>query len=147
VRIGEVLRTEASAARSVSGRGESIGIAIRCEADFDFPVEREPMSRIVRNLVLNALENTPDGEQVKIEAERGPRAHLVLRVFDRGRGMSTADQEELLRFGRSGHGGLGIGSASVASCARRIGARMRVSSRLGVGTCVELRVPRAGTGP
>jgi signal transduction histidine kinase len=142
-RVDEILRTEADAARLVSGRGESVEMEIRCDADLEFPLERESLSRIVRNLVLNALENSPEGERVRIEAERGPGAELVLRVIDRGRGMSAADRDELLRFGRSGRGGFGIGSASVAICARRIGARVEVSSRLGAGTCVEVSVPAA----
>ncbi|MFN0007547.1 MAG: sensor histidine kinase [Planctomycetota bacterium] len=143
LRIEELLGTEGRAAHSVSGRGDSIRIEVRCETGLEFPVDRGMLSRIVRNLVLNAIENSPEGERVVIEAERGPQDQLRLRVIDQGRGMSAVDRSELSRFGRSGRGGLGIGSASVATCARSIGASVNVDSHLGAGTRVELSVPAA----
>lgn len=143
IRVAELLRAEGSAAHSVSGRGDSIMIEVRCEAGLEFPVDRGMLARIVRNLVLNAIENSPDGERVLIEAEKGPQDHIIVRVTDQGRGMSAEDREELSRFGRSGRGGSGIGSASIATCVRSIGARAKVDSRLGDGTCVELFVPPA----
>jgi len=141
IRVDELLRTEGNAARSVSGRGNSIGVEVRCETGLEFSVDRGMLSRIVRNLVLNGIESSMDGECVQIEAEVGPHSNLVLRVIDRGRGMSAVDRENLSRFGRSGRGGPGIGSASIATCARRIGGSVRVESRLGEGTCVEVIVP------
>lgn len=144
VLVAGLLRNEASAARSFSGRGEAIRIETRCEESLEFPADRGMLSRIMRNLVLNAIESSPDGERVSIEAEMGSEAELVLRVIDHGRGMSAADREDLFRFGRSGRGGWGIGSASIETCARRIGATQTIESRLGSGTCVELRVPPAG---
>ena len=143
VLVAGVLREEATAALSVAGRDKAVRIELHVAEGLAFPTDRRMLSRIVRNLALNAVESSPDGERVSIEAEVGARGELVLRVTDRGRGMSHADREDLFRFGRSGRGGWGVGSSSIESCARRIGATCSIESRLGAGTAVELRVPAA----
>lgn len=139
--VAALLRKEADTAHSVSGRGQAIHIEIRCDESLEFFVDVEILSRITRNLVLNAIESSPDGERVLIEAAFGAEDELVLRVIDHGRGMSATDSVELSRFGRSGRGGWGIGTASIEDGARRIRAVRTVVSRVGSGTRVELRIP------
>jgi signal transduction histidine kinase len=148
LQVAAWLRDEVRAARSAADRVGAVRLETRCDEGLAFSVDRRMLSRILRNLVLNAIEGSPDGERVLIEAALGSSSELVLRVSDRGRGMSAADREELSRFGRSGRGGWGIGSASVATCARMLGATRSIDSRPGSGTCVEIRVPRPpGGGP
>ena len=113
VLVEDVLRREAAAARTVAGRGKDVRIEVRVAPGLAFPVDRGTLARIVRNLALNAIESSPDGESVVVEAQVTPASKLLVRVSDRGRGMSSADREELSRFGRSGRGGWGIGSSSV----------------------------------
>ena len=141
VPLEEVLRREAAAARSVAGRGDDVRIELRVAPGLAFPIDRGILARIVRNLALNAIESSPDGESVVVEAHATPAGDLLVRVSDRGRGMSAADREELFRFGRSARGGWGIGTSSVESCARRIGAVLTIDSRPGSGTRVEITVP------
>jgi signal transduction histidine kinase len=139
-----LLREETFTARAVAGRGERVQVEIACDPGLESRVDRRTLGRIVRNLLLNAIEGSPDGSSVSLSAERGD--DLVLRIADRGRGMSAADRRDWSRFGRSGRGGWGIGTASVEACARAIGATARIESSPAGGTSIEIRVPTARHG-
>jgi signal transduction histidine kinase len=139
-----LLREETFTARAVAGRGERVQVEIACDPGLESRVDRGTLGRIVRNLLLNAIEGSPDGSSVSLSAERGD--DLVLRIADRGRGMSAADRRDWSRFGRSGRGGWGIGTTSVEACARAIGATARIESIPAGGTSIEIRVPTARHG-
>jgi ligand-binding sensor domain-containing protein/signal transduction histidine kinase len=97
------------------------------------PVARDEAYRIGREAIANALRHA-DAARIDVTVSYGARA-VRLSVRDDGRGMDDAVQLQ----GRDGHWGL----AGMRERAEAIGASIRVLSREGAGTEIELVVPAA----
>lgn len=95
------------------------------------PLIRDEVYRISREALINAFRHSGAAE-MEVEIEFTRRALRVL-VRDDGRGIDP----EVLRAGREGHWGL----SGMRERAERVGAQLRVWSRVGAGTEVELSVP------
>jgi signal transduction histidine kinase len=95
------------------------------------PIIRDEVYRIGREGLVNAFRHS-GAAHVEIELEYGPRELCVL-VRDDGRGVDP----QVVQHGTEGHWGL----AGMRERARRIGAALKIRSRAGAGTEVELRVP------
>jgi signal transduction histidine kinase/ligand-binding sensor domain-containing protein len=95
------------------------------------PMIRDDVLRIGREAVVNAFRHSA-GRRIDVAVERG-RDVLRVRVLDDGRGMD----HEILRAGRDGHWGL----SGMRERAEQMGGTLRVWSRPGAGTEVELSVP------
>lgn len=94
------------------------------------------LEQIVDNLLDNAIEASPEGEEVRVRAvDRGPRAEI--HVTDRGRGLDTPSRERAFdRFWRAPDAAAGSGSGLGLAIARQL-------ARLSGGE-LELRSPAAG---
>lgn len=76
------------------------------------------IQRALDNLILNAIQNTPPGGRIGVDALRRD-GHLVLRVSDTGSGISDAIRERLFEpFATARPGGTGLGLAIVREIAR-----------------------------
>jgi signal transduction histidine kinase len=95
------------------------------------PVVRDEVYRIGREAVINAFRHAA-ATRIEIELEYTPR-ELRMFVRDDGKGV---DEQVLVR-GSEGHWGL----TGMRERAERIGATLKIRSRAGAGTEVELRVP------
>jgi signal transduction histidine kinase len=95
------------------------------------PMIRDDVYRIGREALVNAFRHS-SGSRIEVAVERA-RDVLRVRVRDDGRGIDP----EVLRSGRDGHWGL----SGMRERAERIGGSLRVWSRPGAGTEVELSVP------
>jgi signal transduction histidine kinase len=95
---------------------------------------RDEIYRIGREALVNAFRHA-QAKNVEVEIEfLGKR--LVLRIRDDGRGIDPA----VLQSGLDNHFGL----PGMRERAETIGGQLRVISRPGAGTEIELSVPRAG---
>ncbi|WP_372018145.1 sensor histidine kinase [Pseudoxanthomonas sp. 10H] len=95
------------------------------------PIVRDELYRIGREAMVNACRHARAG-RIGVEVDYGAR-EMRLRVVDDGRGI---DAQTLERGGRAGHWGM----HGMRERAGRIGARLRVWSRPGAGTEVDLRI-------
>jgi len=95
------------------------------------PMIRDEVYRIGREALINAFRHS-GAAHIEVGVERERRRLRVL-VRDDGKGMDA----EVLRAGRDGHWGL----SGMRERSERIGGRLRVWSRPGAGTEVELSVP------
>ena len=95
------------------------------------PVIRDEVYRIGREALMNAFRHS-GAAAIEVEIEYATRA-LRLLVRDDGRGIDP----QVLEAGRDGHWGL----SGMRERAERMGARLKVWSRAGAGTEVELSVP------
>jgi signal transduction histidine kinase/ligand-binding sensor domain-containing protein len=95
------------------------------------PVIRDEVYRTGREALVNAFRHSK-AKSVEVEVEYAAR-HLRILVRDDGCGIDP----EVLRSGRERHWGL----SGMRERAERIGARLKVSSRAGAGTEIELSVP------
>ncbi|HWN44656.1 MAG TPA: two-component regulator propeller domain-containing protein [Thermoanaerobaculia bacterium] len=95
------------------------------------PLIRDEVYRIGREALVNAFRHS-GAAGIEVEIEFAARALRVL-VRDDGKGIDP----EVLRAGREGHWGL----SGMRERAERMGARLKVWSRAGAGTEIELSVP------
>jgi PAS domain S-box-containing protein len=113
--------------------------------------DRVRLTRVLANLIGNAVKYSPDGGTVTLtvsavhDTDDGDPA-LELRVRDEGVGISRADVERIFdRYHRgsnaSGVVGLGIGLASVKQIVEQHGGTVRVESEEGRGSSFVVRMP------
>ncbi|MGQ0625591.1 MAG: ATP-binding response regulator [Sporichthyaceae bacterium] len=118
-------------------------------------VDREMWTKIVLNLLSNALKFTFDGgiavELCQLDGEFEGSPHVELRVRDTGIGIEPAEQAHLFeRFHRVAGArsrtfeGTGIGLALVAELAELHGGAVSVESAPGVGSTFAVRIPATG---
>lgn len=96
------------------------------------PMIRDETYRIGREAIVNAFVHA-NARSVEVEVEYAAK-HLRILVRDDGVGVDP----QVLREGREGHWGL----TGMRDRAKAMGARLKLRSRLGTGTEVELIVPR-----
>jgi len=114
------------------------------------------------NLAVNARDAMPDGGHLTITAHDGDRGiaghilglnpgdYIVIGIDDTGCGMDEATRKRALEpfFTTKGPGrGTGLGLSMVDGLAAQSGGAMRIRSRLGLGTNVELWLPASESGP
>ncbi len=110
--------------------------------------DQRQLEQLVRNLVDNALKYGRPDEQVTVGLRHGERSMAELTVVDRGEGIAAEHIPHLTRrFYRTdpsrsrAAGGTGLGLAIVKHIVERHRGRMDISSKLGVGTTVSVRIP------
>jgi cell cycle sensor histidine kinase DivJ len=126
------------------------GVALNTRIPDDLPevvADRRAMSQILINLVSNAIKFTDRGGRVTVSVT-ADEAALILKVEDTGIGIDAADLPRLGEafFQARGsydrrHDGTGLGLSIVKGLVRLHGGATEIASRLGVGTCVTVRLP------
>lgn len=137
----------ADVVRSVTEQFAESPLAVRLSAD-ELPVQgnRQHLESALRALVENAIRVSPEGGQVKIDAEVDEHhpGTLVVRVADDGPGISKANQAKVFdRFftTEAEQGGTGLGLAVVAVVAKAHGGTVELHSEPGAGCTFDLRLP------
>ena len=95
------------------------------------PIIRDAVYRIGREAVTNAFRHA-EANTIQVELEYGNR-ELRIVVRDNGRGI----EQQVLSTGREGHWGI----PGMRERAEEIGARLKLWSRKGAGTEIELSIP------
>lgn len=107
---------------------------------------REQLRRLVQNLTLNALEVTPAGGTVRVEARRAGE-DLEIEVRDTGPGIPDEHLEQIFDpFFTTKHAdeGVGLGLVICHRIASDHGGSIEVRSAAGEGACFTVRLPLAG---
>jgi CheY-like chemotaxis protein/anti-sigma regulatory factor (Ser/Thr protein kinase) len=105
---------------------------------------------ILTELVENGLEATPGGGVVTLRAEAVTDGRVRVAVEDNGRGIGPEVLPHVMEpfyTSRGGVGAEGLGLAMVASMVEAVGGTMRLASKPGEGTTVEMEVPAARPAP
>lgn len=103
---------------------------------YEITTDRERLSFIVRNILMNAIKFTTEGGEVMVDY---PSSNEI-RIKDSGRGMSPEMLSKLFsdrvnsQKGTAGESGTGIGLMLSQEFAESIGAKILVESEEGVGT-------------
>jgi signal transduction histidine kinase len=104
----------------------------------------ERLRQLVDNLISNAIKYSDTGSEVRVDA-RADDGHVVVRVRDRGPGISPEHQAQIFeKFGRAGGSakpGTGLGLFLSRSFAEAHGGTLEVDSRPGEGATFTLRLP------
>jgi two-component system cell cycle sensor histidine kinase/response regulator CckA len=119
----------------------------------DVLADRGQLEQVVTNLAVNARDAMPDGGTLSVEVRPGTApeaAHsVVLEVRDTGIGMSPDVQAHVFEpfFTTKEPGrGTGLGLATVYGIVRQHGGSIEITSAVGEGTAVVVRLPLAEPG-
>ncbi|HET6153111.1 MAG TPA: ATP-binding protein [Marmoricola sp.] len=112
--------------------------------------DSERLSQVIDNIFNNAIKFTPKGGTVSGYVKRDGR-HAVVRITDTGRGIPPEElQDVFVKFYRSpgvqtdAIPGTGLGLAISKTIIEAHGGAIDVSSTVGLGTSLEIRLPLAG---
>jgi len=141
--------------------GEQITVTSQAEPGL-WPVLADPaqVEQSIVNLAINARDAMPDGGTLQIVARNAPRPdgerrpdgdvrpgdYVQITVSDTGTGMDDTTRARMFEpfFTTKGHGkGTGLGLSTVYGFVRQCGGYIGVTSAPGLGTSIELLLPRA----
>ncbi len=130
-RVGDQVRATCERWRATTG----LPLRLTVEADPDLPTEPGyELVAVLGEALENVRRHAGAGAAVDV-ALRETHGWVVLTVSDSGPGMPAA----VVREGLPGH----VGLLGMRERAARAGGQLTVTSREGVGTTVEVRLPRA----
>ncbi|HSP50708.1 MAG TPA: PAS domain-containing sensor histidine kinase [Pseudolabrys sp.] len=131
-------------------KAHEAGVELKMRIAADLPeivADRRAVNQILINLISNAIKFTPRGGRVSVGAHCDG-SKLVVAVEDNGVGIGEADLPHLgeaffqahASYDRR-HDGTGLGLSIVKGLVRLHNGDMDISSRLGAGTQVTVRLP------
>jgi signal transduction histidine kinase len=145
VDIGKVLARLNAALRWALGASNELLIAVASDLPPIYCLESE-LENVVLNLVINARDAMPTSGRVTIEATRGARSSVILRVHDTGVGMDIGVATKAFEpyfTTKSAATGTGLGLAKVAAFARSLEGSARIEHTSASGTTMALHLPIA----
>jgi two-component system phosphate regulon sensor histidine kinase PhoR len=138
------------AARDAAGSGRIDRLVLDIAAEPFVLGDLHQLEQVVRNLVDNALKYGASDKQVTVVLDLAPGDQARIAVSDEGEGIAPEQIPHLTRRfyrtdpGRSrASGGTGLGLAIVKHIVERHRGRLDISSELGKGTRVVVRIPLA----
>jgi signal transduction histidine kinase/CheY-like chemotaxis protein len=129
------------------------GSNVKAESTFqpdlwEVEADDDQITQVLGNLLLNASEAMPGGGTIRVHAEnyvdQERKAFVEIRVVDQGIGIPEGFLHKIFDpYFSTKQKGHGLGLAIVFSIIKRHGGVIDVESRLGGGTSVRIRLPRA----
>ncbi len=105
-------------------------------------VDTEMLQRALLNLLLNALEATGPGGEVRVSLRRGETS-LTVEIADNGCGISEENLSRIFNpFFTTKERGTGLGLANAYKIVEAHGGELTVESRPGEGSTFTLRLPQ-----
>ncbi len=148
--LDEILRRLATGAAGVAAE-RGLGFEPSIEPGLTVHTDAGLLSRVVSNLIDNAIKFTPRGGNVSLRLERRD-GHAVITVADSGIGIAQAEREHVFReFYQVGNverdraKGLGLGLSIVRRLCALLGVSLHLDSQLGRGTTFTLRLPEVAS--
>ncbi|MCG8619617.1 MAG: PAS domain S-box protein [Desulfobacterales bacterium] len=138
------------------------GSKVSCE--FDVPADlwscnydRNQISQVIDNIVINALHAMPDGGTVTLSAKNevmdrdagdntlDPGPYVCISIADTGTGIAPEHLDRIFDpFFSTKQTGSGLGLATSYSIVNRHDGKIQVTSGVGEGTCVAVYLPATG---
>jgi signal transduction histidine kinase/Na+/proline symporter len=149
VRFGPVrlapLLGEAAQIATLARKGRNVQCVCTCPESLEVTGDAQRLEQVVVNLVTNAMDASPPGSLVEVEAEQVGEQVLV-RVMDRGSGIPPQLLERIFEpfFTTKQPGeGTGLGLSLASSIVREHSGLLEVTDRPGGGTSMVVRLPAA----
>jgi two-component system sensor histidine kinase BaeS len=137
------LVTEATESHRRTAEAQAVAIAVDGAIDVgEVVVDPVRIREVVSNLVVNSLRAMPDGGALMLHVQLEAR-EAVIRVTDTGSGIAADDLEPVFeRFHKgSSSAGSGLGLTISRDLVEAHGGSISISSDVGAGTTVEVRLP------
>jgi signal transduction histidine kinase len=143
--LRELLKVAITAARHTRFATPEHEIAIEAPRPVYGWFDRSEMEYALRHLALNAVQYSPGGGQVRVQAQEEDGT-AVVSVADQGIGIPPEEQEQVFQpFARASNGipvsGAGLGLYIVSRVAEHHGGTVSVRSAPGVGSTFQMRLP------
>jgi len=141
---------------TLAPRARSLGVSLEVRAAHGMEpalIDRTRVNQVLTNLVHRALEFTPAGGRIEVEANEDPfdPDFFDVSVSDTGPGLEPVDVQRLLTLFCSGDGvvappGIGHGLYLCHEIVRLHRGEITVESRVGKGTTFSFTLPKATAG-
>ena len=151
VNVQEVVE---KAVQSLKAQAGEKGVSMAVDLPDDLPLveaDAERLGQVLRNLLKNAILNTPSGGEIAIRA-RTVDSQVEVSVEDNGLGISAEHLpyvfERFYRVDQSRArttGGAGLGLAIVKQLVEAQGGQVEIDSQVNVGTRISFTSPIAGS--
>lgn len=144
--VEAIRRITADLVNEPDAAGHDIGFEAR-EEKIVAMVDPKWFSRIIINILTNAIRHTPKGTAVRVEVSLAAPDSFVVRIADNGPGMDEKTLANLFeRYYRGGHteedtSGTGLGMAIAKQLVIAHGGQIDVKSQPGKGTEVVMTFP------
>lgn len=144
--VTPLVRQVVSDFSAIASRGE-VGLRTNIPEEFSFDFDTQALTRVLSNLVDNAIKYNRPGGWVKISATC-LNDYAQIEVEDSGLGIPASElgavMQRFYRVDRArtpGNGGLGLGLAIVKHMVQLMGGELKLDSREDVGTRVTVGFP------
>jgi len=134
-------------------QAEILGVTLETESAHDLPqitCDGAQIEQMILALAMNALEATPSGGRVRIEARADPGADaILLEVADTGHAIPEEHRQRIFEpffTTKDAEKGVGLGLAVVYGIVNRHRGQIDMRSRAGEGTVFIARLPRTQPG-
>lgn len=132
-----------------SARRKGVRISLECSADLlEVPADPDAFVQVLNNLLINALDFTPEGGEVTVALLRPSPDHVRVQVADTGPGIPESDLTRIFdRFYRVDasrnreHGGSGLGLAIAKELVEAHCGTIGVESIVGQGSTFWFTLP------
>ncbi len=109
----------------------------------DYHIEREKLSQVFLNIILNAIDAVPKGGKIRVRMEKKPGSLAVL-VSDNGPGITAEVKERVfLPFYTEKEDGTGLGLSISRKIVESYGGRITVSDTNDGGACFTIFLPQS----
>jgi signal transduction histidine kinase len=137
--------------QTLEGLAHNANVAIRVapEPGLEVFMDSERIQQVLTNLISNAVKFSPQKETVLITTGRTQQGELIVRVTDKGPGISPEDQDAIFQKFRQASSaanplvkGTGLGLAIAKAIVEEHGGSIGVQSVLGTGSTFHFTLPK-----
>jgi two-component system sensor histidine kinase HydH len=134
----------------VDRQGREAGVAMTLKMPDDSltaAFDTDKMNQVMLNLLLNALDAMPNGGDLTVRVSDDGDHGIRVQIVDTGPGIDPQHQPHIFEpYYSTKKGGTGLGLAIVYNIIKAHRGGIRVESRIGAGTTVQLALPAASEG-
>lgn len=143
----DFLTEKVAKAQMSTAKIKNIELLIEGEKGLEVNTDPDMLEFVLRNLVQNSLKFTESG-RVSIKV-KNIDSHIVIKVIDTGVGIPPSVSEKLFQWdnrqstkGTNGEKGTGIGLLICSEFIQKLKGKMKVHSKVGEGTEIEIYLPK-----